>query len=210
VLERASAVGGDGDAAGAWELVHRWIDEASSPDEAHLYGPVLRALLEVGEEWRQRIAAAAAENRRIASCLADTLDREPQLFDDVIGRDHLLATWTRHQGERSDWDFWAVAAVMDGAPRWGPEGIWRLILDLAERSDDPEVLMMVGVGPVEDLVHHDWQFAIRCIERDAPRSERLRLALWSVWELGGNGIPDDVTARIHRASNQPPGTPHRY
>jgi hypothetical protein len=99
---------------------------------------------------------------------------------------------------------------MEGARRWGPEGIWRLILDLAEHTDDPDVLMMVGIGPVESLVYEDWQFAIRCIERDAPKSERLRTALWSVWELGGHGIPDDITARIHRASNQPPGTPHRY
>lgn len=198
------------DVEGAWALLLKLVRDASSPDETTLSWTGLRALLEVGDDWVERVAATVVDDRRVAHCAAEALDHEPDLFDEVLGGDLIVETWIRYQAERSDWDFWAVSAVMGGTRRWGADGMWRLIVDLAEHNDDPDVLAMVGIGPVEDFVHDDWEFAIRCIERDALRSERLRQALWSVWELGGDGIPDDLTARIHRASDQPPGTPHRY
>jgi hypothetical protein len=70
------------------------------------------------------------------------------------------------------------------------------------------VIAMVGVGPVEDFLSRDWRSAIERIERDAPSHEKLRQALWSVWQL--SDVPSSVIERVHAAANQPPGTPHRF
>lgn len=156
------------------------------------------------------MVVAAESDPQVAHSLAHELRFEPAVFDDLLGSEIVVRTWVRYQSEHSGWDFWAAELVMDGPARWGIEGFWTLILDLAEASDEPDTLAMVGIGPVEDFVYSDWRSAIDLIERDAPKSDRLRQALWSVWELSGDGLPSDITMRIHRASNQPPGTPHRY
>ncbi len=67
---------------------------------------------------------------------------------------------------------------------------------------------MVGVGPIEDFLSHDWRSALERIERDAPLHENLRKALWSVWQL--SDVPASVVERVHQAADQPPGTPHRF
>jgi hypothetical protein len=197
------------DPEAAWALIHEWIGEAATPEEAELYRAGLRALL-VDEGWRTRLAAAADDDPRLAHCVADAVEGAPDLFHDLISRDRVMDTWIRYQAERSDWDFWAASLLMDGVRRWDHERMWSLIVDLAERTDDSDVLAQVGISLVESLVYDDWRFAISRIERDAPKSAKLRRALWSVWKLSGDGIPDDITARIHRAADQPPCTPHRY
>jgi hypothetical protein len=200
----------EADPESTWLLLRRWISDARTPDDAELYGPGIVVLAGVDDQWRRQVTVTAESDPRVAHCLADTLRFEPDQFDDLVGRKIVVRTWVRYQSEHSQWDFWAVDLAMAGTSRWGVEGLWALILDLVESSDDPDTLAMVGIGPVEDLVYSDWETAIDLIEREAPRSDRLRRALWSVWDLSGDDIPDDITKRIHRASNQPPGTPHRY
>lgn len=189
-----------------WASTRQLISESGDPPTARLYGGALAALVELGGEWPQRVAAVARQDPKLASALEDALLDDRRTYD-LLGRDALVEGWVRYQSEESPWDFWAIDLL--ACPDWlTDDERWSVILELANAAPDEEVIAMVGVGPIEDFLSHDWRSALERIERDAPFHENLRKALWSVWQL--SGVPPSVVERVHQVADQPPGTPHRF
>jgi hypothetical protein len=87
-----------------------------------------------------------------------------------------------HAGDRSrdDADFWAWEAVDSVFSVGIPEAIDKLV-ELADAVPDPELLMYLGGGPLEDLVtwwSGDFEEEIVAA---AERSANFAAALWTVY-----------------------------
>lgn len=194
------------DPEGAWELLRRWLREATSQEAVYELWPVLLSILDLDERWEAIVAPAVVDDARLADCLAVALADDPTRFDRLVSRDQLVETWIRYRTGDSDWDFWPLALVYEGTHRWGAEGIWRLVADIAERCDDPELLVMLGELHLDELVYLGSPSAIEYIEREASRSANLRQALWYV---NVDDLADDLAARIERLAEPPPGPARR-
>lgn len=190
-----------------WESVRQFISEAPDVPNARLFGGALAALIELGGKWPERVAEGARHDARLAATLEDALMDDGKTYR-LLGRQALVDAWVRYQSGESPWDSWASEMLVGDSWLNDDDERWALILELADAAPDDDVIAMVGVGPVEDFLSRDWRSAIERIERDAPRHAKLRHALWSIWQLGG--VPSSVIERVHRAANQPPGTPHRF
>jgi hypothetical protein len=190
----------------AWRLLRDWIDTTERPDDGDLYAAGMLALTEQSTEWANRVTGTAKRSQKVSSVLAESLSGNPARLLSLVGRDRLAEVWVRYQREGSDWDFWAADFMMAADGQLSTDEFWSLVIDLAAASaQDEEALSMVGVGPIEDLLHTDWEAAIVHIERDAPGNEPLRRALSCVWRL--IDVPPEIIERVHRAAAMLPKPP---
>jgi len=61
------------------------------------------------------------------------------------------------------------------------EHLWRTVMVLIERAPTDAALGFVAAAPLEDLIRMHGERVIGFLERDYPRSPRLRTALTGVW-----------------------------
>ena len=192
------------DASTVWGLLGTSVAAVEDPhaDSVKLaeYGVGMTALLHVGGEWPERVAARAQTDPKIASALQAFLGIvDPSALVTLLGMDLVVNTWVAYQTAEEPWDFWAVD-LMIGIDRWATlEEGWAVILELLAASTD-DVLGDVGAGPLEDFVHRNWQFAVSAIEKEAPGNPPLRAALGSMQWL--TGVPHNANERFKLLSER--------
>jgi len=92
-------------------------------------------------------------------------------------------------GEDPAW--WAVEALID-LTLDDPLRVLEICFHIARTSDAPRVLMMLGAGPLEDLLSGDLAF-FDAIAFETKSNANLVKALGSTWQ---SSIPDDVWQRL--------------
>lgn len=121
----------------------------------------------------------AHEQQRLVNAYIKRYSR----YDPAIGRHEVRSFWV---WQACDW-----LGVND------PEGLWRLVLAVLDRTDSPRVLGALAAGELEDLIEYHGPAFIERIEHEAARDPRFRRLLCGVWR---SSTPQ-VWARVLAASD---------
>ena len=65
-----------------------------------------------------------------------------------------------------------------------------IVVGLIRAAEDDEAVMVVGAGPLEDLLNKHGNALVDDVEREAARNPRFRLALTGAWLAHGMLDPD--------------------
>lgn len=104
-------------------------------------------------------------------------------YDPAIGRQEVRSFWV---WQACDW-----LCVND------PERLWRLVIEILDRTESPRVLDALAAGELEDLIEYHGPAFIERIERETARDPRFRRLLCGVWR---SSTPQ-VWARVLAASD---------
>jgi hypothetical protein len=192
-----------------WHVLRTVIEE--SPD-AH-YGLnlywLLAPLIKVrGRAWEAVVVDEARTSHKAVAVVAEALwqlrytDRttriDPLRAYELLGRDLVVATWLKHLGEDSnyDWDFCPYHLV-DHLIRRQPEEAWLAITAMIDQAPR-EHAALLGAGFLEDLL--GGRLGDLWIERieELAGSENFREALGTLWIDGD--VSADTFLRIERAA----------
>jgi hypothetical protein len=126
----------------------------------------------------------------------------------VVTLDEVAATWCRytatphaardHEGI-DDPDWWAVEFFFTEAYFANRELQRSVLLKLLEHATSELLIACIGAGPLEDFITDD-EDNLRWIEHQAPRNERLRLALRNVW--AADDVTEQTLLRLDAAAGQ--------
>ncbi len=166
-------------------------------------GAQLLHFLDVGNEWRSRLADGAVRDAKIATALQEALLLRERIFADLVGLDRLVKCWCDSLGEgpgQTDdpWIGWPAQVMHGLIPRLGSFTTleaWGVVMRLLDVAPNEWVIANIGSGPLEDLLSADPEVVAGLIEDEAPIRPRLREALVHTWQLF---TPDDVFARVKR------------
>jgi hypothetical protein len=90
--------------------------------------------------------------------------------------------------------WWAIDKFFELMPE-RPEECWQAILAVLDRTKHKNVLVMLGAGPLEDLIHEHGPAFIDRIESEAGENPAFRDLLCRAWE---SSTPE-VWARVKNA-----------
>ena len=131
------------------------------------------------------------------------MDRDDEWLERYAHRpdSEIAAVWIDYQSRPhspkqdalEDPSWWAVDAMM-GLSRDNPLRALEICFQIARLSARPEVLEMLGAGPLEDLLSED-PTLFDALVFEVTSNPRLAEALRSVWK---STIPDDVWLALQR------------
>ncbi len=167
----------------------------------------LKALFEeCGESWLAPTVDRSRVDRRSIAVAADSVyaylnyntdEAKPgHRMCELFGRDLVIDTWIRHNGEDSAWDFWPFEVFSDMETE-AVMGAWALLIEMIDRAP-PDQASLLGAGFLEDVIA---EIPIEVVEDQAGRSEKFRLALRNVWIDGE--VPREFFERVERAAGAP-------
>jgi hypothetical protein len=81
-----------------------------------------------------------------------------------------------------------------------PIELWPLILEVLQRTQDPNVLAVLAAGPLEDYLAKCGHQVISEIEARAAADEKFKRLLGGVWK---NSMSDEVWERVCRCRGEP-------
>lgn len=94
-------------------------------------------------------------------------------------------------------NFWAYASLEELRDK-DLERYWRVVNKIKGMDDSDFMLSNLAAGPLEDLLVNAGSIFIDRIEACAKEDKRFKAMLSMVWK---NDIPDDIWARVERASS---------
>jgi hypothetical protein len=124
----------------------------------------------------------------------------------VPSRGELIHAWLRYNADEdpdvreTDPDWWAVLAVQDMVLS-DPDEAWNLITDLARAADTEWQIVMVGCGPMEDLLYTNPDRYMRALDEAASQNPKLVNAA-ACTALDGEPAGTSIEALLRRY-NQP-------
>lgn len=77
-----------------------------------------------------------------------------------------------------------------------PEKAWKMILKLIESASNEEILVKIGVGPLEDLLSYHSNELIEKVVLEIKNNEKFVITLQYVWQ---RNVTEEVWQRIQRA-----------
>jgi hypothetical protein len=195
---------GNDESAERWNELNHRIDALESPGhDLKDLGQQLLLFLELGDNWKSRLADRARRDPKIATALQEALIMRESELADLVGRDRIVEAWCASLGDgpgdvKDSWHDWSAQVVLGLVPRLGSltteEGS-DLVLRLLDAAPNQWVIANIGSGPLEDLLSADPENVADLIEREAPERPRLRNALAHTWPLS---TPDATFARVKR------------
>lgn len=90
-------------------------------------------------------------------------------------------------------NFWAYQ-VMGGLINGKPEIAWQILLEVIQKTNDEEILGLIGAGELEDLIREHPHLVIDRIEIRAQSDIKFKKVLSNV--DGGTSIPVEILERI--------------
>jgi hypothetical protein len=195
---------GETDLEELWNELTSQIDAQQHPgSDLKELGEQLLHFLDLGDEWRSRLADGAVRNAKIATALEEALLLRERTFVDLVGLDRLVECWCEALGDgpgESDnpWNDWPAQVMLGLIPRLGSFTTleaWGVVMRLLDAAPNEWVIANIGSGPLENLLSADPEVVAGLIEDEAPIRPRLREALVHTWQLF---TPDIIFARVKR------------
>lgn len=117
------------------------------------------------------------------------------LIDAYIDRYKHTHTWGEGMVLREEnRNFWAFEEL-NRIIREDPETGWKLVLQIVDTDQSPEVMSNLAAGPLEDLIRQHGAAFIERIEREAVSNATFKELLGGVWQVS---CPE-VWARVEAA-----------
>ena len=190
-----------------WQAFRELLPQADYATTQNLSMP-FGALLHVGGEriWDE-VAEAARSDRKIANAFWDAMyfaSLAPGEAYKRLGRQMTIEAFVRHEPRipvkrgqpwPEQWeDEWSGDALFY-LTKHEPDEAWAVALELLATSGGPQP-STIGAFIIEDLLHDHGDAFIDRIEAEAPRNERLQMALPTTrWR-----VPDHLMGRTKAAA----------